>query len=397
MCVQNILDFIRKLYDISSGETLGLHTSYIGEAEKTRVLQCLDHGWVATNGPETEELEVRLAALTGSPEAVATNSGTAALHLALLGAGVEEEDIVLTQALSFVATGNAIAYIKAKALFIDVDEDTLSMSPSALERWLEECAEIRAMGAYHKATGRRIAACLPMHTFGIIGRIEEISEICEKWNIPLVEDAAEALGSFRNSKHAGTTGIAGILSFNGNKILTAGGGGAILLKDRSLAERLRHLSTQAKVPHPWEYYHNFIGYNYRMPALNAALLLGQLDNLDEILKNKIETHQEYRKFFRNSIFEIVNFPEGSNHWLNAVRIKDENIRTHLLEQSHISGLMMRPLWGLMSDFPMFCSKYHDSLNISQMLVKEIVNLPSGYRGANVAKGMIISSNDIPPC
>ena len=316
--------------------------------------------------------------LTQTPKAVAVVNGTAALQVALRLAGVKAGDEVLTQALTFVATANAIAYNQAHPVFLDVDRDTMGLSPDALTAFLETHAEKRENGAYNKTTQRRIAACLPMHTFGLMCRIEAIVEICAEWNIPVVEDAAEALGSSSNEKAAGSFGLLGTFSFNGNKIVTCGGGGAIVSNDVELGQQGKYLTTTAKVPHAWEYVHDELGYNFRMPNLNAALACAQLEQLDMFIEQKKKLFEQYCSFFEGSEINLKQpLPDTtSNHWLMALELPDREARDAFLRATNEAGVMTRPIWQLMYKLPMYADCQRDSQQNAEYLEDRIVNIPS---------------------
>ena len=322
----------------------------------------------------------------GSKYAIATVSGTAALHVALLIAGTQNNDEVITQPLTFVATCNAITYCGAKPVFVDVDIDTLGMSPDALECFLEENCEIKNGYCINKTTKRIVRACVPMHTFGHPCKIDEINKICERWCIRLIEDAAESLGSYYNNRHTGTFGKVGVFSFNGNKIITSGGGGVIVTDDESLAKRAKHLTTTAKISHLYEYNHDEIGYNYRMPNINAALLVAQLEQLDNFLKSKQELAEIYKKFFqKKNIAKFISSPVNteSNYWLQGIIFNTKEQRDEFLTLSNKKGVMTRPIWKLMSSLDLFKSSQKDSLNNALYLEERVVNIPSSVRIDNV--------------
>lgn len=302
--------------------------------------------------------------------------------MAMLVCGVKKDDEVLSQALTFIATANAISYIGARPVFIDVDRDTMGMSPAALENFLVKFGEKKEDGfTYNKSSGKRISACVPMHTFGFPLRIDQIKSICDEWNIALVEDAAESLGSYYKGSHTGVFGKCGVFSFNGNKTITCGGGGALITDDEELAKKAKHLTTQAKIPHPWKFRHDEIGYNYRMPNLNAALACAQLEQLDTILKNKRELAAKYKNFFADTDYKFVTEPNESesNYWLNVLVLKDEADRDEFLAKTNEAGVMTRPVWDLMSGLPMFENCQNDGLENSKWLEERVVNIPSSYR------------------
>ncbi len=314
-------------------------------------------------------------------------NGTSALHISLQLLGVKKDEEVLTQALSFIATANAISYLGAKPVFLDVDMQTMGLSPQKMEEFLKLHSIIRDDGfSYNKKTGRRIAACVPMHTFGHPVQLEELQNVCTKYNVPLLEDAAESIGSYYKGKHTGTFGKIGILSFNGNKVITSGGGGMILTNDDQLAKMAKHLTTQAKVPHSWNFVHDHSGYNYRLTNLNAALGCGQIENLDYLLKLKRKLAECYIGYFRNSEFKYFTEPQGckSNYWLNSIITRDRDQRDELLEYSNKNGVMTRPIWELMNRLPMFQDCQTDGLENSIWFADRVVNIPSsaiipGYR------------------
>ena len=375
-----IVSFIRELY--RTEEFIPLHAPTFGGNEKKYLNECIDTTFVSSVGKFVDRFEEMMAEYTGATKAVVCVNGTNALHIALLLSGVEKDDEVITQALTFIATCNAISYIGAHPVFIDVDKDTLGLSPQALEKWLSENTEIKHNSCYNKKTGRRIKACIPMHTFGHPVHLDELVEICNRYYLELVEDAAESLGSFYNGKHTGTSGKIGILSFNGNKTITTGGGGMLLFQDEELGASAKHLTTQAKVPHRWEFVHDYIGYNYRMPNINAALGCAQMEQLDEILKNKRDTAEKYKAFFdNNSQIEFFTEPKNcrSNYWLNAVILKNKEQQQAFLQYTNDNGIMTRPIWELMNKLPMFKNCQTDGLENSEWLADRVVNIPSSMR------------------
>jgi perosamine synthetase len=328
------------------------------------------------------KFEEMMCEITGAAHAIAIVNGTNALHLALILADVERDDEVLSQSLTFIATCNAISYIGAASVFIDVDKDTLGLSPTALEAFLEQHAETRADGfTYNKNTNRRIKACVPMHTFGLPCRIDEIAAICAKWNITLVEDAAESIGSSYKGKHTGVFGKVGTFSFNGNKTVTSGGGGALVTNDEALAKRAKHLSTQAKVAHPWAFVHDEIGYNYRMPNLNAALACAQLEQLPSFVENKRQLaslyHQKLKEFGIKPVAEIAE--AKSNYWLNAILLDNVEQQQEFLSYMNSHGIMARPVWELMHRLPMFENCERGDLKNSEWIADRLVNIPSSVR------------------
>lgn len=377
--MQKITDFIKKTFN--SDGFIPLHEPRFIGNEKKYLNDCIDSTFVSSVGAYVERFEKEFAQYVGSKYAIATVNGTAALHISLLLADVLAEDEVITQPLTFVATLNAITYIGAKPIFIDVDRDTLGLSPKILEEFLTENCDLIDGRCINKKTKKCIKACVPMHTFGHPCRIDEIKRICDAWNITLVEDAAESLGSFYKGRHTGTFGKVGAFSFNGNKIITSGGGGVIVTDDESLAKRAKHLTTTAKVPHKWEYTHDTIGYNYRMPNLNAALLVAQMENLDSFLKNKRELAQLYAAFFQENDITFIQEPSetASNYWLQAVILKDTNERDMFLEFTNSNGVMTRPIWTLMNKLEMFKESQCSDLSNSLWLESRVVNIPSSVR------------------
>ena len=355
-----------------------LHRPVFEGNEKQYLVDCIDSNFVSSVGAKVVEFEQQIAAFTGAKYAIATVNGTAALHVALQLAGVGRDDEVISQALTFIATCNALSYAGAVPVFVDVDRDTLGMSPEALRNFLAAHGERRDDGCWNKTSGRRIAACVPMHTFGIPLRIAEIAAICAEWGIALVEDAAESLGSWVGDRHTGMFGQLATLSFNGNKVITTGGGGMIVTNDEAIAKRAKHLTTTAKVPHPYEFVHDEIGYNYRLPNLNAALGCAQMERLPAMLAIKAEVAARYRGFFAGTGIRFVEPLAGTtaNGWLNAIVLGSEAERDALLEYTNSREVMTRPVWRLMSRLPMFQHCQHDGLENSQWLEARVVNLPS---------------------
>jgi aminotransferase in exopolysaccharide biosynthesis len=376
----NIINFIKTQFPNQG--FIPLHEPRFLGNEKKYLNECIDSTFVSSVGKFVDEFEIKLAEYTGSKYAVACVNGTNGLHMALLVAGVKPNDEVITQALSFIATANAISYSGANPVFVDVDKDTLGMSPSALTNFLNKYAELKADGfTYNKTTGKRIAACVPMHTFGFPCRIDEIAEICSEWNIKLIEDAAESIGSYYKNQHTGTFGKMGVFSFNGNKTITCGGGGAIITNDEALAKKAKHLTTQAKVPHAWEFVHDHIGYNYRMPNLNAALALAQLEQLPNFIENKLELAHQYKDFFKTLNIPFITAIDNAiaNHWLNVIVLETKVSRDLFLEKTNKNGVMTRPVWELTHRLPMFINCQTDGLANSIWLADRLVNIPSSVR------------------
>ncbi|EDN6631950.1 aminotransferase LegC [Campylobacter coli] len=373
------ISFIKSLFN---KENIALHEPCFIGNEKKYLLECIDNGFVSSVGEFVTRFEEALKEKTKARFVIATNTGTAALHIALLANGIDENCEVITQSISFVATANAIAYTGAKPVFLDIDENTLSLSPKALEHFLENQTYQKDNLSYNKTTHKLIKACVIMHTFGLSAHIKAIKELCEKYHILLIEDAAEALGSTYENKALGTFGKCGILSFNGNKIITGGCGGAILSDDENLAKLAKHLSTTAKIPHPYEYDHDRIAYNYRLCNINAAILLAGLENLELFLENKRELAKIYKDFFKNHdkckfIDEKSN--EKSNFWLNTLLFKNENLRNIFLEECLKNNIFVRPIWKSLPSLKAFQNCQSDELINTKNLEKRLVNLPSSVR------------------
>ena len=370
-----IVDFARSRYE---QESIPLHRPVFEGNERQYLVECIDSNFVSSVGARVTEFEEQMAAFCGAEYAVATVNGTAALHTSLLVCGVERSTEVLSQALTFVATANAISYMGATPVFIDVDRDTLGMSPAALRTWLEGNSEMRGEARVNINTGARISACVPMHTFGLPIRVEAIAAVCNEYGIPLIEDTAESLGSFVGSKHTGTFGAAATLSFNGNKIITTGGGGMVLTNDPALAKRARHLTTTAKRAHPYEFFHDETGYNYRLPNVNAALGVAQMETLAAILEIKVEIAQGYKALCDDLNIEYLEGLEGTtpNYWLNGIELEDRESRDVILKLTNEAAVMTRPIWRLMTDLPMYADCQHDGLKNSRWLVNRVINVPS---------------------
>ena len=367
--------FSRSIYGNSF---IPLHRPVFEGNERQYLIDCIDSNFVSSVGKKVTEFEEKVAEFTGSKHAVATVNGTAALHVAIELAGVKPGDEVISQALTFIATCNAITYAGAKPLFVDVDVDTMGLSPVALKRFLEENTEKRASGTFNKTSGKKISACIPMHTFGFPCRIAEITEICADWDIALIEDAAESLGSYVGGRHTGTFALMSTLSFNGNKVITTGGGGMIITDDSELAKRAKHITTTAKVSHPFEFVHNEIGYNYRMPNLNAALGCAQMERLDEFLMVKAQLADQWDAFFNKKDTDFIKAIDGNkaNHWLNAIILDSREVRDEFLNMTNNNNVMTRPIWTLMSKLPMFKNCQTDGLENSLWLEDRVVNIPS---------------------
>lgn len=424
MNFQPIIDFIHSLYP--GRETIPLHEPFFGGNEKKYLLDCIDSTYVSSVGKYVDRFEEMIREFTGAKYAVATVNGTAALQVALLLAGVLRGDLVITQPLTFIATCNAISYCGAEPVFIDIDRQTLGLSADALEAWLADNVDavdnglegresleglksleslegfgIRPLSqpsqlrsaqpsqpskpqavCIHKARRKRISACVPMHTFGHPCQIDRIVEICQRYHIPVVEDAAESIGSYCKDRHTGTFGKLGILSFNGNKTITTGGGGMIITDDAELGRMAKHITTTAKLPHSWNFVHDMVGYNYRLPNINAALGCAQMELLPAILENKRETAQKYEDFFSEDTCPLfVRQPDDSrsNYWLNAILLKDEEERDAFLAAANEAKIMVRPAWKLMHSLTMYERCLHSGLDNSADIAFRLVNLPSSYR------------------
>lgn len=374
------IDFIKSLYGNQDFTPLSVPV-FTGN-EKKYLDECIETTFVSSVGKFVDRFEDEVARYTGAKKAVVCVSGTNALHMSLLLSGVERDDEVLTQALTFIATCNALSYIGAHPVFVDVDRSTMGLSPNAIKEWLVKNAEIRQGECYNKNTGRRVKACVPMHTFGHPVRIDELAAVCEEYHIELVEDAAESIGSRYKGKHTGTFGKVGAISFNGNKTITTGGGGMMLFNDEELGSYAKHITTQAKVPHRWEFRHDHIGYNYRMPNINAALGCAQLENLDKFIASKRETAAAYAEFFKGvDNIEFFVEPEDafSNYWLNVVILKDKEAQLEFLQQTNDNKVMTRPIWELMNRLPMFENCENDGLKNTIWFADRVVNIPSSVR------------------
>ncbi len=375
--VAPFIGFVRELYGRPDGP-IPLHAPIMGEREKALVAEAIDSTYVSSVGAFVTAFEASVAAFVGARHAVATVNGTAALHVALRVAGVQPGDLVLTQALTFVATCNAIHYCGAQPVFVDVEETTLGMDPDVLREWLSDHAALQAGVCVERASGRPIRACVPMHTLGHPARVDEIADVCERWGLLLVEDAAESLGSTRGGCHTGTFGKLGVFSFNGNKIVTTGGGGMIVTDDEALARRARHLTTTAKLPHVWRFDHDEVGYNYRMPNLNAAFGLAQMERLPELLASKRKVAAAYQAAAQRLGWTFVCEPAGaySNYWLNALRLSNAQERDAFLQATNDAGVMTRPLWTPVHRLPMYGGCLCAPLPVTERLADTVVNVPS---------------------
>lgn len=380
MNIPETISFIRDLYG-KKEDFIPLHAPTFAGNEKKYLEECIDTTFVSSVGKFVDLFEQKIAEYTAAKQAVVCVNGTNALHIALKLSGVEKGDEVITQPLTFIATTNAIVYAGAVPVFVDVDKDTMGLSPKSLEQFLQANAELRSNECFHKQTNRRIKACMPMHTFGHACRIEEIMDICERYHIEVVEDAAEAMGSYYKGKHLGTFAKIGAISFNGNKTITTGGGGVILTNDETIGKHAKHLTTQAKLPHAWEFVHDEIGYNYRMPNINAALGVAQLEQLDHFLANKRTTAEAYKNYFQKQgiAFFAERAEERCNYWLNAIILKNKEERDAFLTESNAKAVMTRPIWQLMNRLPMFKDCPKTDLSNAEWLEARVVNIPSGVR------------------
>lgn len=383
---EHIIKFIRELYNKPEG-FIPLHAPVFNGNEKRYLEECIDTTFVSSVGKFVDKFEEEIAKFTGANRAVSCVNGTNALHLALMLVGVERDTEVITQPVTFVATANAIAYCNAHPVFLDIDKDTLGLSPQKLSDWLKKNTRTisdnstKQQLTINKVTNRRIAAVVPMHTFGHPCRIDEIIEVCNQYGLSVVEDAAESLGSFYKNKHTGTFGKIGVISFNGNKIVTTGGGGVILTNDVELGRKIKHLTTQAKIPHQWEFFHDEIGYNYRMPNVNAAIGLAQMENIQKFIASKRTIAKLYQQFFKSIGIDYFTEPidSVSNYWLNLIFFKNREERNDFLSYSNNNEVTTRPVWTLMHKLPMFCNEQTGNLENSQWLEDCAVNIPSSAK------------------
>nr|WP_315174804.1 LegC family aminotransferase [uncultured Flavobacterium sp.] len=377
--IHSVITFIKEQYKRDT--FIPLHVPHFGGNEKKYLLETIDSTFVSSVGAYVDQFELMMQGITQTQKAVAVVNGTAGIQVALRLVGVKEGDEVLTQALTFVATANAIAYQNATPIFLDVDLDTMGLSPKAVSVFLEEFGDLRADGCYNKKTGKKISACVPMHTFGFPVHLDQLITVCEAWKIPVVEDAAESLGSEYKGKPTGSLGKAGVFSFNGNKIVTCGGGGAIVSNDVSLGIKGKYLTTTAKVPHAYEFVHDEMGYNFRMPNLNAALACAQLEQLDGFVENKRKLAKEYQSFFAtNGIQFRTETPDTkANYWLMCVQLENKQERDFFLETTNANEVMTRPIWQLMYRLPMYAHCQKDEQVNAEFLEERIVNIPSSVR------------------
>lgn len=374
------INFIKNKFE--NRELISLHEPKFNGNEREYLLDCIDSTYVSSVGAYVDRFELMMALKSQTSKAIAVVNGTAGIQVALKLSGVSYGDEVITQALTFIATANAISYLGASPIFLDVDVDTMGLSPIAVSEFLENHGELRNGICFNKKTNKKIAACLPMHTFGFPVHLEGLLEICERWNLPIVEDAAESLGSEYNGKSTGSFGKFGVFSFNGNKIVTCGGGGAIVTNDSDLGISAKHITTTAKVSHPYEYIHDDIGYNFRMPNLNAALACAQLEQLDSFLDNKRMLALEYKSFFDSmGIHFRTELPNTkANYWLMCVELENRRDRDSFLKETNDNKVMTRPIWQLLFKLPMYEGCQRDSQKNANYLEDRIVNIPSGVRG-----------------
>ena len=375
-----VVSFIRNYYSVPEG-FIPLHEPRFVGNERKYVLDSIDSTFVSSVGKYVNHFEDMIRDYTGTKYAIATVNGSAALHMSLILAGVKKDELVITQPLSFIATCNCISYIGAEPLFVDVDMHTMGLSADKLEIFLAKRTEVRNGSCYHIQTGKRIAGCVPMHTFGHPVELDKIVESCLKYHIALIEDAAESIGSKYKGQHTGTYGLLGAFSFNGNKTITSGGGGCIITNDEKLGRLAKHLTTQAKVPHKWEFVHDHIGYNYRLPNLNAALGCAQMEKLDEFILNKRELAFDYGKLFEGSDLKFIKEPENtfSNYWLNCILLKNREERDAFLTFTNDRKVMTRPAWELMHKLSMFKDCIKDDLSNSEWIAERLVNIPSSVK------------------
>ena len=374
-----IIDFIKNQYP--SKEFIPLHEPNFTGNEREYVLNAIDSTFVSSVGAYVDKFEIMMADLSKTKKSVAVVNGTSALQVALRLSGVGSGDEVLTQALTFIATINSIIYNGASPVFLDVDLDTMGLSPNSVNAFLEKYGEIRDGFCFNKKTNKKIAACMPMHTFGFPVHLDELITICNKWKIPIVEDAAESIGSEYKGQPTGSFGKLGVFSFNGNKIVTSGGGGAIVTNDIELGLKAKHLTTTAKVPHPYEYIHDEIGYNFRMPNLNAALACAHLEQLDSFIQNKRELAKQYNTFFASKGFNFrTELPNTkANYWLMCLELENKKDRDLFLRETNDNKVMTRPIWQLIFKSSIYSTFQRDAQENALFLEDRIVNIPSSVR------------------
>lgn len=374
--IKDTISFIQDSF--KSKEFIPLHAPTFGGNEKNYLIDTIDSTFVSSVGAYVDQFEGMMAAITNTKKSVAVVNGTAGIQVALRLVGVSAGDEVITQALTFVATANAIAYNGASPIFLDVDIDTMGLSPNAVSRFLEEFGDLRKEGCFNKKTGNKISACLPMHTFGFPVHLDELKAVCDAWNIPIVEDAAESLGSEYKNQPTGSIGEMGVFSFNGNKIVTCGGGGVIVTNNEQLGSKGKYITTTAKVPHPYEFFHDELGFNFRMPNLNAALACAQLEQLNYFIENKRKLAFQYKSFFDDlGIYFRTETPNTkANYWLMCVELENQKERDLFLKETNAAKVMTRPIWKLMYRLPMYQHCQRDEQLNAQFLEERIVNIPS---------------------
>ena len=381
--VDRILNALRTVLPAGQGP-IGLHEPEFGPTERAYVLDCIDSTFVSSVGKYVDRFEKMLCDYTGAKRAIAVMNGTAALHIALEVAGVQPGDEVLVPTLTFIATANAVRYCGATPHFVDSEITTLGLDPAKLDHGLREIAEVAGGQCRNKRTGARIAAIVPMHTFGHPVNLEKLLEVAARWKIPVIEDAAESLGSFYQGKHTGRFGIMGTLSFNGNKTITTGGGGAVITDDEALGDRLKHLTTTAKVKHAWAFAHDAVGYNYRMPNLNAALGCAQLERLTTFIAEKRALAHRYRDVFAsNPDVAFVDEPlhSQSNFWLNALLLHADkaSLLSDLLERTNAAGIGTRPIWTPMHMLQIYADCPRMDVSVAEDIGRRLINIPSSAR------------------
>lgn len=377
--IDQLISFVRAQY--KTNQFIPLHEPRFRGNERKYLMDTIDSTFVSSVGPYVDRFERMMEEISGAQKAVAVVNGTSSLQVALRLAGVRSGNEVITQALTFIATANAITYNNAVPIFLDVDLDTMGLSPKAVSVFLEEFGELREDGCYNKSTGKHIAACMPMHTFGFPVHMDELIKVCNLWRIPIVEDAAESLGSLYKGKHTGSMGLLGGFSFNGNKTVTCGGGGAIVTNDIDLGIHAKYLTTTAKRPHPYEFFHDELGYNFRMPNLNAALACAQLETLNHSIEDKRSLALEYQNLFNELGIKFrTETPETkANYWLMCIELEDRHERDAFLKYTNENQVMTRPIWQLMYRLPMYEYCQHDAQQNAEFLEERIVNVPSSVR------------------
>mgnify|MGYP006414977433 FL=1 len=373
---EKLVTFVRDQF--GKNEFIPLHAPHFEGNEKEYLLDTIDSTFVSTVGEYVTKFEESVAQYTGAKYAIATVNGTSALHAALIVAGVQFDDEVITQSLTFVATCNAIRYCGAEPVFVDVERETLGMSPDSILDFLDRFAEMRDGLCWNKQTNRVIRACVPMHNFGHPVRIHDIQKICQNYNIQLVEDAAESLGSFYEKIHTGRFGSLAAISFNGNKIITTGGGGMIITDDEVIYKRVKHITTTAKVDHPWLYMHDDLGFNYRLPNLNAALGCAQMELLSNYVERKRALAERYANWFSDKGYKFILEPENTkaNYWINAFLVNGREERDEILKYTNNNKVMTRPAWTPMHTLKMFKDNLRVDLTNTEWLESRLVNIPS---------------------